>query len=124
MIGSTAGGNLKRRPRKADAGPHGGRMTRRPWGRTGSVAIASAVLWAAAAAPAMAQYGAAPGPDPEHASCMGLGSEFYAHFATQQRAFVSLIVADTRDVPGQWFAQFATEKEGGALPFPCGTGIE
>lgn len=86
--------------------------------------IATAALWAAAAGPATAEYGEPPGPDDEHASCMGLGSEFYATFATQQRAFVAQIVADVHDVPGQWYAQFAQEKEGGSLPFPCGTRIE
>jgi hypothetical protein len=93
-------------------------------GRRPAVALATALLWAAGAGSAYAAYGEEPGPDAEHASCMALGSEFYAHFATQQRAFVAQIVADVHEVPGQWYAQFATEKEGGALPFPCGTGIE
>ena len=89
-----------------------------------SATIAAAALCAAVPGPATAQYGGPPGPNLEHASCMGLGSEFYAQFATQQRAFVAQIVADVHDVPGLWYMQFATEKEGGALPFPCGTGIE
>ena len=98
---------------------------RRPAKRALPAAILTTVaLWAGAAGPAAAEYGEPPGPDDEHASCMGLGSEFYAQFATQQRAFVALIVADTQDVPGQWYRQFAMEKEGGSLPFPCGTRIE
>jgi hypothetical protein len=55
---------------------------------------------------------------------MALGSEFYAQFAPQQRAFVALIVADNHEVPGLWYREFAQEKEGGTLAFPCGTKIE
>jgi hypothetical protein len=86
--------------------------------------VVTALLWAAAAAPASAEYGEPPGPDAEHASCMALGSEFYAHFATGQRGLVAQLVAEIHEVPGQWYAQFATAKEGEELPFPCGTGIE
>ena len=64
-------------------------------------------------------------PDPGHASCMGLGSSFYAHFATTQRALVAHIVHDDiSPVPGEHYRVFAQEKEGGSIPSPCGTRIE
>jgi len=61
----------------------------------------------------------------DNASCMGLGSSFYAHFATQQRAHVSHLVKEYfAETPGQHYRVFAQEKEGGAIPSPCGTRIE
>jgi hypothetical protein len=61
----------------------------------------------------------------ENASCMGLGSSFYALFAAGQRADVALIVkSDISEVPGEHYQIFAREKEGGWLPSPCGTRIE
>jgi len=61
----------------------------------------------------------------DNASCMGLGSSFYALFATGQRADVALIVKDDISaVPGEHYRIFAQEKEGGSLPSPCGTRIE
>lgn len=56
---------------------------------------------------------------------MGLGSSFYALFATGQRAVVAPIVKDDiSEVPGEHYRLFAQEKEGGSLPSPCGTRIE
>ena len=64
-------------------------------------------------------------PDPDHASCMGLGSFFYATFAVGQRADVSQIVREAISaVPGEHYRLFAQEKEGGSIPEPCGTRIE
>jgi hypothetical protein len=64
-------------------------------------------------------------PDPEHAACMGLGSSFYAHLATGQRALVARLVREEiSPVPGQHYRIFAQEKEGGAIPAPCGARIE
>ena len=64
----------------------------------------------------------------DNASCMGLGASFYGQFAPQQMAFVAAFVNDTAmaaDVPpGQTYSFFAGEKEGGALPSPCGTRLE
>jgi len=61
----------------------------------------------------------------ENASCMGLGSSFYALFATGQRAGVALIVKDSiSEIPGDHYRIFAQEKEGGSIPAPCGTRIE
>ncbi|MGH2944713.1 MAG: hypothetical protein ACRDPC_00260 [Solirubrobacteraceae bacterium] len=80
-----------------------------------------AVLFAASG-PALAQD--EPGAGDEKASCMGLGSSFYGQFAPQQRAFVALIVNELHDVPGQYYLEFAREKEGGTIPAPCGTRIE
>jgi hypothetical protein len=65
---------------------------------------------------------------PENASCMGLGSSFYAHFATGERSRVAHNVADAAAAaempPGATYRTFAAEKEGGAIPAPCGTRIE
>ncbi len=64
-------------------------------------------------------------PDAGHASCMALGSAFYAQFAITQRALVAHIVHDDiSPVPGEHYRVFAQEKEGGAIPWPCGTRIE
>ena len=66
--------------------------------------------------------------DVENASCMGLGSSFYGQFATQQRAFVSLIVNEIAMEqgipPGEIYSMFGQEKEGGSIPSPCGTRLE
>ena len=86
------------------------------------------------AAPAVAEAGDSPatigvaGPAAETASCMGSGSAFYGTFAPQQRAFVAAFVIDStqaaESVPGAVYRFFAGEKEGGAIPAPCGTRIE
>ena len=61
----------------------------------------------------------------DSASCMGLGSSFYARFATQQRAHVAHLVKDYfAENPGAHYRTFAHEKEGGSIPSPCGTAIE
>lgn len=61
----------------------------------------------------------------ENASCMGLGSSFYARFAPQQRAHVAHLVKEFfAESPGEYLRQFAQEKEGGSIPSPCGTAIE
>ena len=64
-------------------------------------------------------------PNADHASCMGLGSHYYAHFATGQRAGVAHLVKEFfGPVPGEHYRVFAQEKEGGSIPSPCGTRIE
>jgi hypothetical protein len=68
-------------------------------------------------------------PNPAHASCMGLGSVFYAHGAgtegvTGVRADVAHLVQDFAPVPGLYLSTFAQEKEGGTIPAPCGARIE
>lgn len=93
-------------------------MKRRP-----SIAVAAGVAALAfASTPALAE------PSAENASCMGLGSAFYGQFAPQQRAFVSDAVnaaAGAEGVPpGSVYSTFAAEKEGGAIPAPCGTRLE
>jgi hypothetical protein len=66
-----------------------------------------------------------PGPDPDDASCLGLGSSFYAHFATGQRALVAHLVKDEfSSAPGEHYRVFAQEKEGGSIPAPCGSRLE
>ncbi|HEV8573416.1 MAG TPA: hypothetical protein VGR43_01790 [Dehalococcoidia bacterium] len=61
----------------------------------------------------------------DNASCMGLGSSFYAHFAPQQRAHVAHLVKEFfAEAPGERYRMFAQEKEGGSIPSPCGTAIE
>lgn len=61
----------------------------------------------------------------DNASCMGLGSSFYALFATQQRAHVAHLVQEFfAEAPGEYYRAFAHEKEGGSIPSPCGTAIE
>jgi hypothetical protein len=68
-------------------------------------------------------------PNPSQASCMGLGSVFYAHGArtegvTGVRADVAHLVQDFAPVPGLYLSTFAQEKEGGTIPAPCGARIE
>jgi hypothetical protein len=68
-------------------------------------------------------------PDAEHASCMGLGSYFYAQGAgfegvTGVRADIAHLVKDFSPAPGQYLRNFAQEKEGGSIPEPCGARIE
>jgi hypothetical protein len=69
-------------------------------------------------------------PDPDNASCMGLGSYFYAHGAGFEgvsgvRADIQHIVKDAiSPVPGEYLKIFAQEKEGGAISEPCGARIE
>jgi len=64
-------------------------------------------------------------PNDDNASCMGLGSSFYALFATQQRAHVAHLVKEYfAEAPGERYRIFAQEKEGGSIPSPCGTAIE
>ena len=61
----------------------------------------------------------------DNASCMGLGSSFYARFATQQRAHVAHLVKEYfAETPGEHYRVFAQEKEGGSIPSPCGTRME
>ena len=61
----------------------------------------------------------------DNASCMGLGSSFYALFANQQHAHLAHLVKQYfAEAPGEYYRIFAQEKEGGSIPFPCGTAIE
>ena len=64
----------------------------------------------------------------ENASCMGLGASFYGQFAPQQMAFVADFVNTTAlatgTPPGATYSEFGQEKEGGAIPAPCGTRLE
>ena len=85
-----------------------------------ATSAAALVIMVAASSPAGAQTGAGE----ENASCMGLGSSFYGQFAPQQRAFVAMFVNDLDGTPGEYYASFAQEKEGGAIPAPCGTRLE
>ena len=70
------------------------------------------------------------GPNPNNASCMGLGSFFYAQGAgfdgvVGVRADIVHIVKDAiSPVPGEYLRTFAKEKEGGSIPEPCGGRIE
>jgi hypothetical protein len=102
-----------------------------------TVSAAAGALLAAGlglAAPAVAEAGdsqtsiGVADPAAEAASCMGSGSAFYGTFAPQQRAFVAAFVIDSTQaegsVPGSVYSFFAGEKEGGAIPAPCGTRIE
>ena len=91
--------------------------------------LATATIIAAALAfGATGTAGAAPSAD--NASCMGLGSYFYAQGAgsdgvTGVRADVQHIVKDSiSPVPGAYLSGFAQEKEGGSIPAPCGARIE
>lgn len=85
----------------------------------------TALIAAAAMAGVPAVAGAAQEDD---ASCMGLGASFYGRFAPQQMAFVAAFVNETALTaempPGATYSLFAGEKEGGALPPPCGTRLE
>ena len=95
------------------------------------VRIVGAALGAVVAGVVLAP-GAAAGGVPEagsdQASCLGSGSAFYGTFAPRQRAFVAEFVIDsataTGTTPGAVYVVFAQEKEGGAIPAPCGTRIE
>ena len=83
------------------------------------VTVAIALSGLGLAEPALAA------PDAQHASCMGLGSSFYALFATQQRAHVAHLVKEFfAETPGEHYRVFAQEKEGGSIPSPCGTALE
>ena len=77
---------------------------------------------------ATANAASLPDPAADHASCMGSGSSFYGTFAPRQRAFVAEFVIDQADLngttPGDTYRWFAGEKEGGAIPAPCGTRLE
>ena len=81
---------------------------------------------AVAAAAVCSSSGVAPAQEPaaDTASCMGLGSAFYGQFAPQQRAFVADYVNDLEGPAGDYYTVFAQEKEGGAIPAPCGTRME
>ena len=89
----------------------------------GALAIAGVLIFGAAGT-----AGAAPNAD--NASCMGLGSAFYAHGAGSEgvhgvRADIQHIVNDSiSPVPGEYLKTFAQEKEGGSIPAPCGARIE
>ena len=85
-----------------------------------ATAAAALVVMLAASSPAVAQTDVGE----ENASCMGLGSSFYGQFAPQQRAFVAMFVNDLDGAPGEYYVSFAQEKEGGAIPAPCGTRLE
>jgi hypothetical protein len=68
-------------------------------------------------------------PDAENASCMGLGSYFYAQGAgfegvTGVRADIAHLVKEFAPAPGEYLRNFAQEKEGGSIPAPCGARIE
>ena len=68
---------------------------------------------------------AAAAPNADNASCMGLGSSFYAHMAPGQRADVQHLVKEFfAEAPGTYLRNFAHEKEGGSIPAPCGSRIE
>ncbi len=79
-------------------------------------------------APSAAHADALPDPAVDSASCMGSGSAFYGTFAPEQRAFVAAAVIDAATAggttPGDTYAVFAQEKEGGSIPSPCGTRLE
>ncbi len=86
-------------------------------------------LLAAAALFASINGTAAAAPNADNASCMGLGSSFYAHGAgsagvTGARADVAHLVKEFAPAPGQYLRGFAQEKEGGSIPAPCGARIE
>ena len=89
-----------------------------------AAALAAATMSLGVAGTALAE------PNPDNASCMGLGSSFYAHGAgaegvTGVRADVSHLVKEgISPVPGQYLRDFAGEKEGGSIPEPCGARIE
>ena len=78
--------------------------------------------------PGAAVAGTLPAPAVDAASCMGSGSSFYGTFAPEQRAFVAAFVIEqasaTDGTAGATYRVFAQEKEGGAIPAPCGTRIE
>lgn len=94
--------------------------------RSATLLAATALLLAVSAPAATADT--LPEPATDSASCMGSGSSFYGTFAAQQRAFVAQFVIDsavaTGTTPGSTYTVFAQEKEGGAIPAPCGTRLE
>jgi hypothetical protein len=82
-----------------------------------------------------ALFGGLPGtalgePNADNASCMGLGSYFYAQGAgfdgvTGVRADIQHLVKEFfSPAPGEYLREFAQEKEGGSIPAPCGARIE
>jgi hypothetical protein len=89
-----------------------------------AIAVSALALAFAAAGTATAA------PNAANASCMGLGSSFYAHGAGSPgvhgvRADISHLVKEFfSPAPGQHFRLFAHEKEGGSIPAPCGSRIE
>ena len=89
--------------------------------RPSAAALASCIVFAAT--PAVAHSAAV-----DDASCMGLGASFYGQFAPEQMAFVVASVNATAtsagEPPGATYSFFGQEKEGGALPSPCGTRLE
>lgn len=89
-----------------------------------AAATTAAALLLGAPSPASGEGFPAPEGAKDNASCMGLGSSFYGRFAEQQRAFVALFVNQLEGTPGGYYVIFAQEKEGGSIPYPCGTRIE
>ena len=89
-----------------------------------AAALVAATLTLGTAATAFAE------PNTDQASCMGLGSSFYAHGAgtdgvTGVRADIAHLVKDYfAAAPGTYLRTFAQEKEGGTIPAPCGSRIE
>jgi hypothetical protein len=83
---------------------------------------AAVIVLLSASSPSLAQDQS--GAREDNASCMGLGSSFYGQFAPRQRAFVADFVNELEGAPGAYYVLFAREKEGGAIPAPCGTRIE
>jgi hypothetical protein len=72
--------------------------------------------------------GALASPDAENASCMGLGSFFYAQGAGSDavgvRADIAHLVKGFSPQPGAHYRVFAQAKEDGTIPAPCGARIE
>jgi hypothetical protein len=90
--------------------------------RLANAVVTAGVLLFASVGPASAQVNV------DNSSCMGLGSSFYGQFAPQQRAFVTFFVNETAMqegvAPGETYSTFGREKDGGAIPSPCGTRLE
>jgi hypothetical protein len=88
------------------------------------------ILLVAAALFAGAGGTAEAAPDADNASCMGLGSYWYAQGAgfegaTGVRADIAHLVKEYfAAAPGTYLSDFAQEKEGGSIPAPCGARIE
>jgi hypothetical protein len=87
------------------------------------------ILLVAAALFAGAGGTAEAAPNADNASCMGLGSYWYAQGAglegvTGVRADIAHLVQDFAPAPGTYLRGFAQEKEGGSIPAPCGARIE
>ena len=91
--------------------------------RLGTLLVAAA-LFAGASGTAQAA------PNADNASCMGLGSYWYAQGAgsegvTGVRADIAHLVKEFfAAAPGEYLRTFAQEKEGGSIPAPCGARIE